>query len=363
MIAKPVVQVTYGLGVGGSEILARDILLWLKGSGYDCGICAIEKGGKLSEEFEKREIPYRVVYRKPDEYFSAAWRAFLFFRDVRPGVIHTHHLYQLVYSFLGAILVGAKIVHTEHEYFSLRGRKARQMLRFLSRFCAVITSVSDGVGDFLREEVGIDPKKLTTITNGVSIGRFAGPVSISKADCGLSEEDKIVGIVARLDKVKDHLTLLRAFREVVRRVEGCQLVVIGDGSERGNLERVSSEFGISDRVHFFGIRMDIPEMLSIMNVFVLSSIEEGLPISIIEAMASGIPVVATGVGSIPEVVQEHKTGFLVPPRDHLKMADRIVRLLEDDHLAVSLGENARAFVAENYNIDNSLRAYADIYFA
>lgn len=350
----------YSLDIGGSEILGKNLAFALKEHGHIPSVYAIDHDGELSGELNQYGISTIVINRKPGEYIGTMWRVWQSFRKYQPDVVHTHHLHVLVYCFLAAKLVGARLVHTEHEYFSLLSSKKKLMLRILSLFCDRVTGVEDAVTAFLTHEVGVNPKKVLTIRNGIDLQRFTGPSSLSRASLGICGTEPIIGIVARLEPVKDHVTLLEAFARI-REEHAVRLLIVGDGSMRKTLEQECHRLGIVDFVTFTGARRDIPNLLKIMDIFVLCSREEGLPIALLEAMAAAKPIVATNVGSIPKVIQHRKTGLLVPPRMSEDLAQSILYLLDNHVLIQQLGASAQSLIQQEFCGNHMLEAYIRMY--
>lgn len=354
-----VVQVVYSLGIGGSEILGRDIAIRLKNKGYSSSVCALEHGGPLERDLRSNGIRYHIVDKRPGRGLSAMWRLYGLFREIAPDIVHTHHLYELVHSFPGARLAGAKIVHTEHEYFSLSNPKAKLLLKGLSTFCERVTTVGENVTEFLNNEVGIPRRKLMTIPNGIDRKRFNPEIVPGKRF--FPEDAQTIGIIARLEKAKDHCTLLHAFQKVLGECPNARLLIVGEGSEKVALQGECTRLGLQKEVGFIGLQRDIPQILAAIDIFVLSSIEEGLPISILEAMAMRKPVVATAVGNIPEVIKHNQTGLLVAPKDKDGMASAILKLLRDREFGFSMGANACRLIRERYDLDETFARYAALY--
>jgi glycosyltransferase involved in cell wall biosynthesis len=166
----------------------------------------------------------------------------------------------------------------------------------------------------------------------------------------------VVGIVARLGPEKDHVSLLRAARTVVDELTRERFLIIGDGRTRPQQEALCTELQITPNVHFAGSRDDVARLLPAIDVFVLSSVSECFPISVLEAMACARPAVCTAVGGIPEMISDGETGYLVPPKDPPQLADRLVRLLRDPHTARRMGRAARARVEAEFDLDRSIAA-------
>ena len=239
-------------------------------------MAALNLGGPLRDELEAAGARTWVVGKKGREIFRPISRLLRITREFRPEIVHTHHLHELVYSWPAALLTGAKIVHTEHDYHSLLGRKRCAILRQLARLCRTVTVANDETANHLLTVVGIPERKVVTVVNGVNVKRFNVDCG-DRESLGLKVEDRVVGVVARLAPVKNHSMLLHAFRRLLTRVPRAKLLVVGRGRERGRLEILCAELGIQDSVRFLGLRRDIPELLAVMDVLALCSNNEGLP--------------------------------------------------------------------------------------
>jgi glycosyltransferase involved in cell wall biosynthesis len=169
----------------------------------------------------------------------------------------------------------------------------------------------------------------------------------------------VVGTVGRMADIKNHALLIRAAAPLLKR--GVMLVIAGDGPERERCERLARELDVDGAVRFLGMVSDVPRMLSGLDMFVLSSKTEGLPMVLAEAMGASLPVVATAVGGVPGVVLEGETGFLVAPQDEAALGERIGALFRDPVLARTLGERAQVVASERYALDRMVRDYLDVY--
>ena len=361
-MATKVMQVVYTLEPGGSESLSRDIILGLDQRTFSSSICALAGGGALENELKKERVPCYVMNRRSGFDKSLPWRLYRVFQRDRVDIVQTHHLGQLLYSVLGARMAGARLIHVEHECYSLQSRKAQGRLRWLSRWCDAVVGVSEGVSEFLRKEVGIPSSKVGTIRNGVDCQRFASHHWLTRDEAGFSDTDVLIGTVARLEPEKDLFVLLDAFHRVRALYSNAKLLIVGDGSLKGSLEQQASDLGLAKDVLFLGWRSDIPAVLGLFDIFVLSSFEEGLPMVILEAMAAAKPVIATAVGSIPDVVSS-ETGFLVPRRDPERLAGALQTLVLDAARRQTLGRAGRVFVESRYNLHDTVKGYQRLYEA
>lgn len=355
-----VMQVVYSFAIGGSEMVARDIALGLVKAGWPAGVCALEYDGPLRAELGARGVDTVVIDKRGGEFVGPMFRLWKAFRAFRPDVVHTHHLYELFYAWPGALLGGARIIHTEHEFHSLQDGRAQRRLRRLSAMCHGVTAVNEDTAAYLRDEVGIPGRKVVTIGNGIDVDRFQGCGDV-RASLGIDPSCPVVGMVARLEAPKNHPLLLRAFARVMGQFPEARLLLVGDGRRREELEGLAMSLGIRDRALFVGARRDLPELLASMDVVALISDREGLPVAMLEAMAAGRPVVATDVGGIGAVVRPGATGLLVPAGDEVALAASLAGLIGDRELARRMGENGRTLVKERYAFDRVMGQYLSLY--
>jgi glycosyltransferase involved in cell wall biosynthesis len=237
---------------------------------------------------------------------------------------------------------------------------------FLFRKIGKIIGVSEGVKkDILRSNWGLAPEKVVTIHNGLSYDAFLTdiPKAIAREKIGSGHENAFVfGTVGRLSEVKNHQTLLKAFARVSKACPDCLLMIAGDGPLGNTLREQVQALGIENEVVFLGFRGDIPDVLKAFDVFVLPSFREGLPLSMLEAMASGLPIVASEVGGIPEVFGTADIGFLVNSRDVSMITKTLIETarLPSERLQ-DLGENARQRALENFSSRNMIDGYQKVY--
>ncbi|MCC7103935.1 MAG: glycosyltransferase [Chloroflexi bacterium] len=290
--------------------------------------------------------------------FAALRRMYRVIRAERPHIVHTHMAKAGTAARLAAWLARVPIVvhtyhgHVFHSYFS--PAKTRVFLA-IEQALGRVTDQIVAVGEKQRAELassGVAPAgKIVTIPLGLEIEpmleaeRDRGSF---KQELGLDEDERLVGIVARLVPIKAHDVFLEAAAEVSRRVPKARFAIVGDGELRGRLEARAAELGLGDRAMFLGWRRDMRRVLADLDVVTLSSLNEGSPVAIIEAMAAARPVVVTDVGGVAEVVRGGESGLLVPPRNAPALAEGIVRLLQDPAEGERLGAAARCAVYPRY---------------
>jgi len=282
-------------------------------------------------------------------------------KNLRPDIVHTRN-WSGMDGIIAARMAGIRaVVHGEHGWGmeDPQGLHQKRVLirRFLSRWVSEYTCVSKQIENWLCNDVRVG-KPVSQIYNGVDSEKYCpgnGRDRI-RSELGLAADIPLVGVVGRLDPIKDHPTLFRAFEAVRTVLPEARLLVVGDGPERKRLE---SRAG--DGVIFLGNRSDVPEILRALDLFVLPSLNEGISNTILEAMATGIPVVATRMGGNPELVEDNHTGILVRPSDPSALSNAILHYLENPDLIRRHGEAGRVRVNKSFSIPSMVRSYEAVY--
>ncbi len=235
-----------------------------------------------------------------------------------------------------------------------------RMNRWLTAVTDTFIGVADSHGEFLRDFEHFPPSKVRVIRNGIDCDRFKPCLTAAadvRAELGLAADSQLIGIVAALRSEKNHAMLLHAAASIRDRFPNAHWLVIGDGPERGMIETLAAERKIDDRIHLLGTRHDTPRLVASLDLFTLCSLNEASPVSILEALACRVPVVATDVGSVSESIVEGKTGYLVPSQDVDSYGDAIARLLSDPDRRRAFGIAGRDLVIRT----GSLRSMVDGY--
>ena len=287
------------------------------------------------------------------------------FRAWRPDVVHTRN-WTCIDAILGARLARVPVViHGEHgrEAGDPEGRNAlrRRVRRLLAPLVTEFVAVSQDLARWLVEDVGVPAAKVTQIYNGVDTEAFSpADKEAARRTLGIRDGAVVIGTVGRLDPVKDHRGLLEAFGRTARHPQA-QLVVVGDGPCRAELEQVGRRLGLDGRVLMLGERQDVARILRALDVFALPSVGEGISNALLEAMASGLPVIATRVGGNPELVEHDVTGTLVSPRSAEALAAAFDRYLLDPALIRKHGEADRQRALRDFSLDRMFGAYDSLY--
>lgn len=345
---------------GGAQTYVAMLVPALVGS-YDVTVAAHGEG-PLVEAVTRvgaKFVPLRHVRRPISPWRDALGllELVVLVRRVRPHVVHANSSKAGVLGRLAAWLARAPIrVFTAHGWaFSAAEPPKRALYRRVEWLVRPLTTATICVSDAERA-AGLaagacDPRRTVVIRNGIE--------TATRPRARPETEPVRIVTVGRLQAPKDPLTLVRALSHV--REQSYRALVIGDGPERPALEAELLRLGLAPTVELVGEREDVAELLAGSHLFVLASRSEGMPLSVLEAMAAGLPVVASRVGGLPELVVEGETGFLVPPGDPSALADAIGRLLDDPQLRERLGSAGRARVEASFRLDLSLRAHLDLY--
>ena len=365
MSGRPmVVHVVHSLETGGLENGVVNLVNRESGQFRHVVVC-MSGSGAMHERLDA-SVEVVTIGKRPGNDVRAFARLVRVFRRLGPGIVHSRN-WPTVDAIPAARVAGvSRVVHSEHgrEFSDPDGRNARRRLarRLLAPLVSHFVAVSNDLRAWLVAEVGIPPRKVTTIHNGVNLDRF-GVVEKrgAREQLGLPAEALVIGTVGRLDPVKDQAALVRALAGLLPGHPETWLVIVGDGPCRADLGRLSRELRVEDRVRLLGQRSDVPVVLSAMDVFALPSIAEGMSNTVLEAMATGLPVVATRVGGSPELVADGVTGRLVPRSHERALCEALATYLEDADLREVHGKAARQRAIERFGLDRMCQGYVDVY--
>lgn len=346
-----VCHVSLTLKTGGLERILADLARHHDRSTCQLEFLAMRDVGRFADEI--RSGGGIVHQLKPANRWGQMRQMRRLFRERRFDVVHTHNTYPHIYATLAARLAGVSVVvNTRHGQRAGHNWKSRLPFRWASHLVDRIITVSDDAARLCVDDDGVNPQKVRRIWNGIDLADFAfcGPITRSVAIS-----------VARLSPEKDFPTLLKAVPFVVQQIPDFQLKIVGNGPERERLEQLVAESGITDRVQLLGERTDVPELLGGAGFFVTSSLTEGISLTLLEAMAVGLPVVATAVGGNPEIVVDGETGYLVPPSDEQQLAAAIIRMCRNQTAWMAMGQAGRDRVARHFDVRRMAREYEQLY--
>jgi glycosyltransferase involved in cell wall biosynthesis len=359
-----IVQVTESLEIGGAERVVVTLANELARRGHESSVVCLKTEGPLAADLAG--VRSSCIAKGEGNDPRAILRLAAAFRAARAEVVHSHDWGCYLDTMIAARLARIPVaVHTAHGKYMAYGpgrlaglkKSFRHLLerRAARRFGNVIC-VSDALRAHVTEEIGIPAALTRTIANGVAVPPLAPrPVAMPGA------ARLITG--GRLAAVKNFGMLIRAFAALAARWPKLELAIVGDGPERAALETLAKQLGLADMVKFLGFRSDVDAQLAQSHVFVLTSLSEGIPMAILEAMKSGLPVVATRVGGVPATVADGVTGTLVDSGDVRARVRALAALIEHPDSAVAMGVAGHARVSKEFSVEAMVAAYEATYRA
>ena len=363
-----VLEVLYSYRMGGSEILASRLAKALHNRGHDVATCSLHtEKGVISEDLEEAgiycksfDLEHRSRFLKLFFPFQLYW----FLKRNRFDVMHVHHIFVLRHCYWAARLAGVRhIVVTEHSDHEFREHAGlRRDGHRLGNLADKVTVIHNGMGDYFRKELSVAGDKIRLVCNSVDTQTFypGTPNGNLRKELQLSPECVICGWVGRFHEAKDIGTLLEAFSlAVAPAINPSALVMVGDGAEKESAMRHAERLGIADNVFFLGERKDIPDLMRSFDLYVSSSKKEGVPLVLLEAMATGLACVVTDVGGVADIVTE-STGIMVPPQRPDLLASALRAVVDNPDKRQRLGASALARVQQEYRFDTMVDRFTQV---
>jgi glycosyltransferase involved in cell wall biosynthesis len=358
-----VAHVLTSLEIGGGERVALELASGQVAASHEVMVVSLAPppNGPLESAFRAQGVAVHRVAKGAGVDVTLPLRLAALFLRRRVGVVHVHNRMPLIYGAPAGRLTGAVVVHTRHGPRPSTPRQ-RWLERNAGRFIHAYVAVSPELRELAASTGDFAPEKLTVIENGVDLKRFETIPEEGRAvraALGIPPEARVLGSVGRFAPEKDYPLLVRATAPLLG--PRTRLLIVGDGSEMTAVRAEVAAHNVEAFVSLTGARDDVPRYLAAMDVFVLSSRMEGMPLVVLEAMAAGLPVVASAVGGLPKLIQDGQTGFLVPPQDAEALRRRIETLLDEPDSGRRVAERARAQVRENHSRDTMVRRYLELY--
>jgi glycosyltransferase involved in cell wall biosynthesis len=354
----PVLFVQTNMPIGGAEMLLVNLVRKLDRKRFAPEVVCLKEPGPLGEELAQ-EIPLQSDFLASKYDLRVLPKLVNLMRQRKIGAVITVGAGdKMFWGRLAAKIAGVPVIGA-----ALHSTGWPDGVGKLNRLLTPLTDVFIGVakphGEFLVNFERFPPNKVAVIPNGVDTTRFAPLPDVMefRQSLGLGPTTPVVGILAALRPEKNHELFLQVARRVLEKLPEAQFLIIGDGPRRGELEALTAELKIADSIKFLGSRSDVPELLATLDVLALTSHNEANPVSILEAMSVGKPVVATNVGSVAESVREGGTGFLVAAGDEAVFADRVLTLLHNPLVAKKYGAAGRRHVVEKASLEVMVGGY------
>jgi glycosyltransferase involved in cell wall biosynthesis len=353
----PILYLITELSTGGAQAALLRLLERLDRGRYAPAVACLYNGdGVVAQEI--RALGFDVfdarMHYKAD--LLALLRLYRHIRRIRPAILHASLFHANLPGRILGRLAGVPVVICSERTMAMEGEWRYRLNRWTIGLVDCVIAVSVNVRDFCVSHIGLPPEKLVVIHNGVQVPETSVSLREARAELGLPLDGLVIGTVSRLYPVKGVDFLIRALVQVE-----ASLVIVGDGPEHAALETLAADLGVADRIHWAGHRRDVPILLPAFDLYVQPSLHEGMPNTILEAMASGLPVIATAVGGTPEAVDDGITGLFVPPRTPDALAEAITALLRDPTLRRKMGRAGQERVKGHFSLEQMVRQTQALY--
>ena len=356
-------HVLLSLKPGGLENGVTNIVSKLDPVRFRSSVCCLDEAGAFGARVPPA-VPIRAMGRRGGIDLGLLWRLVRAFRATQTDIVHTRNAEAFLYGCLAAHLAGVPgVVHSEHGRVFPERPHRRWAQRHLSRLADAILAVSDDLRRRLVVDLGIPAEAVSVIYNGVDCDLFRpAHRETARQRLGTPASPTVVGSVGRLVPVKNFASLLRAVRLLSPELQP-EVWFVGDGPDRTHLEMLARALLPAGRVRFLGHREDLPSVLPAFDVFAVPSLSEGISNTLLEAMACGLPVVATDVGGNPEVVEHGRTGLLFAANHDAALARHLAALCSDPGRRIALGANATQEIRRRFSLETMVSSYESVYRA
>lgn len=350
-----VVHINTEFSWSGGEVQTYYLVKGLENHGVENTLIT-QPNSPLAAKAKEEKIKVIEIFMKGEWDIAAVLKLRKILKKIEPDVLHLHTSHAHTLGLLAGKLTKVKKILVTR-------RMDHPIRKFLSRIkynkVDKIAAISEGVKKALIAG-GVKKDKVTVIYSSVDEPNVS-PISDLREEFNLGDDALLLGTVASLVKRKGHRYLFEAIVKVKDKFPQVKLLVAGEGPLEEKLKKLVEKLSLENEIIFTGFRKDIPEILSILDVFVLVSLKEGLGVSLLEAGSYGLPIVATNVGGIPEVVRDGITGLLAPPKDSEALAEKIIYLLSHPEEARKMGENGRKWVRKNFSVEKMVNTYVNLY--
>jgi len=364
-----VLHVIDRLDMGGTEYVILKVMAGLGGGEFEHRVCVARGYNESLPHLQKMHDQIVVAGRNETKFQLLIFRLAAIMREFRPHIVHSRN-WGAIEAIPAARLAGVPVaIHSEHGYIPdmAAGLPMRQRIirRGAYAMADAVFCVTEELRNFHARQVWLAPERIQVLHNGVDTQRYSPQPELRGAvreRLQISPGSLVLGIVSRLVPIKDHATLFRAAERLVAHKIDVRVVVAGTGPERERLDSlVNASPALAGRVSFVGASENVPEILNVLDIFVLPSLMEGMSNTILEAMSCGLTVAATRVGGNLELVQEGRTGVLFAPGDDAQLAAQIELLATNEELRRDYGAAGRRRVLEDFSLDKMLAAYRHLY--
>ncbi len=358
MDRKPlkIIHILPELGLGGAERLLVDVLKFSDRKKYEFKVFCLLRGGGFQVELEKMGVSVEVFGKKSKLGWGLLKNLRRRLREEQPEIVHTHLFAGDAWGKLAARWAKVPVIISTEHNLNLDEGKTKRWIKILTyKWTAKVIAVSKAVAEYARECYKLPAEQVEVVHNGIDMQRF------QYKEPGMDGARPIFGCVGRLEEQKGQKFLIKAFSDVVAKYPRAELWLAGVGSRRWQLEKQATRLGLSHNVKFLGQRLNIAELLGELDFFVLPSLWEGLGIAAMEAMARGLPVIASKVDGLRELINDGEDGLLVEPAKANMLAEKMLELADKAYLARTLSHKARLKAETYFDIKKTVEKYSEIY--
>jgi len=364
-----IVHLIYRLDFGGLETLLVNCVNQVAPDRFRHAVICLTDYTQFAEKITRPGVEIYALHKPPGLAPVIHLKLWQMFRKLKPAILHTYNLTTIEYAFTARLAGVPACLHAEHgrDMADMAGTNIkhnwlrRQMLPFIDRYI----TVSIDLQQWLTDTVRIPPSRQQLIINGVDTNLFFPDRRARAQGSHWLEQHIVIGTVGQLRNIKNHAGLVRTFQLLLQQYpeyrDRLRLSIIGDGDLMGALKQQVIDAGLQELVWLPGTRSDIAQVLAGFTLFTLPSLAEGTPVALLEAMACGLPVVASKVGGIPEVITDQIDGTLVAPDDEPALAQAILHYIKNPAIAKAHGQAARLRIADAYSQKNMIETYANLY--
>lgn len=362
---KQVMYVFASLPVGGAEELVLATVRHLNRKQFKPLVCSLTEKGPMGEQIERSDTEVFALHRMRAKWFDPGIILDLqrLFRLRNVHIVHTHLYHGGLYGRLAARLAGIPcVIATFHNVYPKRRIRHHLVNWVLAKLTDQIIAVSEAVRDDIVRHDRIPPSRIVVLPNALELGKFIRiDKSRARSELGITGETFLIGVIAKLEIQKGHRYLLEALHLLKPLDRAMKVLLLGGGTQEDLLRRMAEEMDLLDYVIFGGVRRDIPRVLSAIDLLILPSLWEGLPIVLLEALAMEVPVVATDVGGNPTIIIPGKTGLLVPPADAGALAGAVGYAMANPDALKDMAKIGRSHVELNFSIESHVAQLEGIY--
>lgn len=350
-----IAHIVDSMEVGGAEMLVLQMCRLQRELGHDPSVYAVAALGPLGERMQSEGFS---VHPNVGEHLVDSVQNFSrIFKRSLPDVVHIHNPTPTIYASMAARMAGVpSIVSTRHSLVAPPHKMVAEMkYAIAARFCDWVVGICDATTNNLKQLHTVPARKIARVYNG------AAPIVRLPQNSLPPKSGFTLVYVGRIEPVKNHPLLLNAFRTALESMPDLRLWMVGGGTELNALQALAGNLGLADRVTFWGQQLDVAPFFSAADAFIMSSMSEGLPMSLLQAFSLGIPAVVTDVGGMAEVVRLSRAGILVPPTGSREMADAIVRIASNAAERNEFSKNAVSSFNKSFSLQTMVDAYMDLY--